>query len=69
MYCKVMIMIIMTMVMIMINLLQVWRIRLQVTNNLVTVLHIPKLQAVYLILILPLGHERFAVLSDNIKNK
>ena len=59
----------MTMVMIMINLLQVWSIRLQVTNNLVTVLHIPKLQSVHLILILPLGHERFAVLSDNIKNK
>ena len=67
MYCKVMIMImiIMTMVMIVINLLQMWRIRLQVTNNLVTLLHIPKLQSVHLYDSRELSLEIFKFLGIN----
>ena len=67
-----MMMMVMMMIIIIINWLRVWRIRLHVTNNLVTALSysqassLKKKQSVDLILILSLhvGHERYAVLSD-----
>ena len=65
----IMMMMLMMVIIIIINWLWVWRIRLQVTNNLVTAPSYSqassfKKQSVDLILILPLGHERYAVLSD-----
>ena len=63
-----MMMMLMMMIIIINNWLWVWRIRLQVTNNLTAPSYSQASsfikQSVDLILILPLGHERYAVLSD-----
>ena len=68
-----MMMMLMMIITIIVYWLRVWKIRLQVTNNLVTALSYSqacslKKQSVDLILILPLRQERYAVLSG-ITNK
>ena len=64
-----MIMMMIIIIIVIIAWLQVWRIRLEVTNNLETDLSYYqasslKKKSVDLILVLSLGHERYAVLSD-----
>ena len=58
--------IIIIIIIIIINWLQVRRIRLQVTNNLVRALSYSQASSFYidLVLILPLGHERYAVIKS-----